>query len=511
MHVSWCTPFLAPLQQHANSNGPRTSSSAQGGIFTDDEGDEGLFSSAQKSRCLEFPQPEDDRKPAAKPDCDGKHKRKRVDYSDDESDDDCESENDSAKYDRVLVGRYSDKIRKDHEDAVSLNGGGRANFGTLCQRDLNETQQGALDSAKTVCSGAVDIIHARDGAIDPSSACYPLVNPNNKVTNMNDNGNAPIVYMQGQPTKSAEGARKGTKGAKKKGVKVGHSTSATGRVSNYVKDLRKRVKQKIDDRKSASISDNNDDDDLELVVLINIDSLLTESQKEVVAYLLDKLSSLAFDEFPKTLGEAIGHDMNGLPFSVQALIYSLLKEEHECNMMGGGIDVNGLLIRLVLNALETGMTEWLRAKGVEIDDSACLHELFHNNCLGMFLELLAEVCKDLMSMFAKLQKEYPEDAAKVTELAIEVAKAMLSWPVDLNNKAEGFLHCKLAVANLIFGRNNWEGKCPRLRVSLCLHTVLTPLLHSRKRFRRFRETPAEEDEEGRRGWRGRRGRRLRSF
>ena len=198
-------------------------------------------------------------------------------------------------------------------------------------------------------------------------------------------------------------------------------------------------------------------------MLIDINRLLATSQKELVEFLLDRLDSLTFDKFPKTLGEALNHDMHGLPFSAQVLISSLIKDVDECNMVGGGINVNGFLIRLVMNALETGMTEWLRKKGVKINGSSCLDELFHNNGSGAFLDLDAHVRKNLMKMFVKLKKEYPQYAAKLSQLAIVVGKAMLSWPVNLKNPAPKFLHCKIAANNAMLGPDSHEDafdKCP---------------------------------------------------
>ena len=111
---------------------------------------------------------------------------------------------------------------------------------------------------------------------------------------------------------------------KDKGVKIGHTTSAAGRVSNYVDEFGKKVKQKISDRRAKAPSDDDDaEDDLELSVLINIDRLLPESQQAISEFLLDKLESLTFDKCPATLGEAIKHDENGLPFCAQVLIFSL--------------------------------------------------------------------------------------------------------------------------------------------------------------------------------------------
>jgi len=242
-----------------------------------------------------------------------------------------------------------------------------------------------------------------------------------------------------------------TEDAEVEGVKVGHSTDASSRVSQYVEDIADKVRRMIGDRKGANISD----DDLELVVLINIDCLLVKSQKEVVAFLLDKLKALTFDKFPTTIGEAINHDRTGIPFSAQALIFSLINGVDDCNMVGGGIDVNGILLRFVMNALETGMTEWLRAKGVKINDLACLDELFHNNYMGLFVEILVEICEDLTKMFAKLSSAYPHDADKVAKLVIMIAEAVLSWPVDLENKAPDFVLCKIVASNSIFGRDHW--------------------------------------------------------
>ncbi|EJK76482.1 hypothetical protein THAOC_01753, partial [Thalassiosira oceanica] len=374
---------------------------------------------------------EDDRKPAANPAKVRPNKRPRDD-----------------EYDPVLVRQYAEKSRKDFAAAKEELGGG-SRFGTRYQRDLNDMQRKALAMTRKRCREGIDILHDRNEMVDPSSGCWSLVNTRSTVVNMEDNNKASVVYIKGQPIKcvgvtaesggvtaesggveeSAETDVEGTEteDAEVEGVKVGHSTDASSRVSQYVEDIADKVRRKIGDRKSANVSD----DDLELAVLINIDRLLVKSQKEVVAFLLDNLKALTFDKFPTTIGEAINHDRTGIPFSAQALIFSLINGVDDCNMVGGGIDVNGILSRFVMNALETGMTEWLRAKGVKINDLACLDELFHNNYMGLFVEILVEICEDLTKMFAKLSSAYPHDADKVAKLGIMIAEAVLSWPVDV--------------------------------------------------------------------------------
>ncbi|EJK77674.1 hypothetical protein THAOC_00479, partial [Thalassiosira oceanica] len=475
-----------------------SSSSAPWDGETDDEYGDDHHLSARKNRRLQFdgrgdvddrkPSPDvDDRKPSPKRDGSPKSRRPHKRRSD-------HAKVSRRKYDEDTVRKYSTKLRRRHAKARGEAPRRSTGFSSMIQRDVNAMQRAALANTRTICSRGIDILHANDEVVNVASKCWHLVNRQSKVLSIDKP--SPFVYMKGQPEvvdgveesedseeievvevngddvgdaevddddddgggvrepidDDGEESEVDDDDSEDGGLKVGHTTDGSIRVDHYVKEFREKVKHEIDFLVEANVSA----DDLRLSLLIDVNRLLTKSQAELVKFLLDRLKSLTFDEFPTTIGEALNHDMQGPPINAQIWIFSLLKDVDECKMVGGGIDVNGILSRFVMNALETGMTEWLRQRGVKIDGLRCLDELFHNDCFGAFLDLDDHTCKDLGNFFVEFQKRYPQHAANLSELSIEVDKAMTSWPLNLPDPAPEFVPCKIATTNAIFGDGNWE-------------------------------------------------------
>ncbi|EJK70724.1 hypothetical protein THAOC_07891, partial [Thalassiosira oceanica] len=291
----------------------------------------------------------------------------------------------NAGEDGAATEKYAKKIRRDYAATIEENGGSSGRFGTLCVRDLNNNQKSALDETRGVCSDGVQRLYERHEVFDPTSATHSLLNLNSISSLFGIDSPGTFVYGHGKAeigsiTDGIEvdevsgedggdaavddnGGGDGVRGPvdddddgedsslKVGGLKVGHTTDGSSRVKYYAEKFLDRVQgkvqQEIRDRERASLTAG----DLELIALINVNRLLSESKEDVVGFLLDRLDSLTFDEFPTTIGEAVDHDRNGLPFNAQALIYSCNKGEDECNMLGGGINVNGILLRVIMNAL----------------------------------------------------------------------------------------------------------------------------------------------------------------
>ena len=100
-----------------------------------------------------------------------------------------------------------------------------------------------------------------------------------------------------------------------------------------------------------------------IISLLNINAIPDKVQELVTKKILEGLATFLPSELPVTIADATRLEMTGLPVHTILFFWSMVMNYGACMFLGGGILMNGFLLRLYLMIIESGLQVFLKKGG----------------------------------------------------------------------------------------------------------------------------------------------------
>jgi len=196
---------------------------------------------------------------------------------------------------------------------------------------------------------------------------------------------------------------------------------------------------------------------LTLISCIDIDNLKRDVQVEVVRRIREGLARFLPQELPTTHLEALLVEMFGLPIATTHFFWAVVKSIEECPVMGGAIEIQSFLRRIVLCIFESGLQEFVRKRDPSsISHSSIKHEFINGNFLGFYIWAILHAKEDVDDMLWS----FPPAERAVLMICIIQAIEKSTWPPGrLNDKTKSHIGATNCILNNIVGEN-WSDSTP---------------------------------------------------
>ena len=195
-------------------------------------------------------------------------------------------------------------------------------------------------------------------------------------------------------------------------LKCGHTGEGIERVAWYV------------DKYGASAL-------LTIVSVIDFENIPEGIQREVARRIQEGLLQFLPPELPTTHTEALLAEMYGLPISTIHFFWAVVKSINDCPIIGGAMEIQSFLRRLLLNLYESGMQEFMRRRDPSsINPVYIMHEFINGNFLGFYIWSLMDAKEDVDDTYAALL--FPEQTVlRNNSIHVEFKS---TWPPGVLNR-----------------------------------------------------------------------------
>lgn len=181
----------------------------------------------------------------------------------------------------------------------------------------------------------------------------------------------------------------------------------------------------------------------EITSIIDIDNMPSTLQPKVTELCIEIAEMFMCEEQPKTLYDLVALEMTGLPVAVQSTLEYIVK--------GGAYPVNGYLVKLVRNVLETGsQTSW-SDRGLVMNESTSSDEYIDSRVLDRFFSGDMEVLQNVDECCDKIFT-HPDEIEFVKQNVIKIRRIFLAWaPGRLPSCPPKFEEAKPIIAKKVAG------------------------------------------------------------
>ena len=192
---------------------------------------------------------------------------------------------------------------------------------------------------------------------------------------------------------------------------------------------------------------------LHIFSTMDIDNLPIGFQRMWTAQMIEKMRPFTFKTAPPiTMLDAIEEDMNGLPIATKYLLWSIVKEYDECNILGGGKEINGILIAAYKMIFEGGEQQYREVNLLPTQKSSNLHEGGNSACLGYYLSRTERIRTDIDACF----DAFPSRQGRRLLQGSSEPTIEGSWDPENDPGKECYAAATKLYYDKTVGRENWK-------------------------------------------------------
>jgi len=289
----------------------------------------------------------------------------------------------------IAAQKYQDYITQFYKD-MKEKAGKDFSMNALKQPPRNSAQQKMYDELLAFCVETVEFLIDNDVVLVPGSEAFDNIDHSKFSVN---NHNAHIYWLLEL-------------------LKCGLTGDGVERTLEYIKQI--------------------GEDAFTLISCIDIDNLPEDIQRELVRRIREGLARFLPTNLPTTHMEALLAEMFGLPISTIHFFWAVVKSTDECSIIGGAVEIQSFLKRIVLPVCESGLQEFMhRRDPSSINDLYSIHEFINGNFLGYYTYNSLDVQEDVDD--TNKTNLYPNERAVMGNTSYQ-PRIKSTWPTGVLNR-----------------------------------------------------------------------------